>query len=515
MAWDDKKYIGVNTSSNGVSTSAVTSNADGSVLERLEYVQTVLGGGASGLRTIISESETVEENAIQYFNIGIFDVDAGAIALGSIDVTVISAVMEKSTGGGAFSASGITQPTFTKANGSVYCAYQFLAAQWTSGDMYKLVVSGITATIHSTVGYVPTAVWSNVVTELGDMDTNIEYIVGVVDDIHTDVGDLDSDLSAVAGVIADIHDTDLPDIKTDTSTILTDTEKIYDATFGVSPTSGSLASFIATGGTALGTVLPASTSLYDTVKNLSTVGITGAPVASTLADILHKDGSFTYDNTTDSLEAISDSISEGSLQIEADAGSTASVIIDAAALTQGTTDWWKGALLLSINGDNSGQARPIVSFNTTTDAVTVSPPFLAAPTAGDDFLVISGFKVPEWVPVAATAINATAVVTTGVDLLDLVDTDNKETYRLNNLRIKCANPGADTITISLYELINDTPTVVDTFTVTTDNYTTYFSLFDMFGLTHVAGDDITVNATTSAGSYAVTGNYQYDISYTA
>jgi hypothetical protein len=39
---------------------------------------------------------------------------------------------------------------------------------------------------------------------------------------------------------------------------------------------------------------------------ISTTGVTGAPVANTLADTLHKDGSFTYDNTTDSLEAIAD-----------------------------------------------------------------------------------------------------------------------------------------------------------------------------------------------------------------
>lgn len=49
------------------------------------------------------------------------------------------------------------------------------------------------------------------------------------------------------------------------TTIITDTEKIYDVALGVSPVDGSLASFIATGGTALGTRLPASKSLYDVV----------------------------------------------------------------------------------------------------------------------------------------------------------------------------------------------------------------------------------------------------------
>lgn len=47
--------------------------------------------------------------------------------------------------------------------------------------------------------------------------------------------------------------------------IIADTEKLYDVAFGVSPTDGSLASFLATGGTALGTRLPASKSLYDVI----------------------------------------------------------------------------------------------------------------------------------------------------------------------------------------------------------------------------------------------------------
>lgn len=221
MGWDEARFIGKNNSSNSVDTSSVASNADGSVLERLEWVQTALGSAAGQLRTAFSDSQAVEENAIQFFNIGIFDMDAGAIASASIDITSISAVMEKSTGGGAFSSAGITQPTFAKTNGSVYCSYQFLAAEWVTGDMYKLVVSGITATIGGATAYVPSAVWSNIVVETADIDTNVEYIVGVVDDIHTDVGTAISNIGAVAAVVADIHDVDLPDIKSDTGAIIT------------------------------------------------------------------------------------------------------------------------------------------------------------------------------------------------------------------------------------------------------------------------------------------------------
>lgn len=224
MAWNEERYIGKNNSSNGITTSAVTSNADGTILERLEWVQAALGSAAGQLRTAFSDSQAVEENAIQFFNIGIFDMDAGAIASASIDITGISAVLEKSTAGGAFSSAGITQPTFAKTNGSVYCSYQFLAAEWATGDMYKLVVGGITATVGGATAYVPSAVWSNIVVETADIDTNVETILSTVSDIHTDVGTAISDIGSVALVVADIHNTDLPNVKTDTGTVVLATE---------------------------------------------------------------------------------------------------------------------------------------------------------------------------------------------------------------------------------------------------------------------------------------------------
>ena len=169
MAWNDAIYIGENNSSNGISTSSVTSNADGSVLERLEYVQTVLGGEAIQLRTENSISGPVEEGALQRFSISIHDVDGGPISTANIDTTSISAEMARSRGGAAFSASGITQPTFSEIAGQVYCNYSFLAAQWQAGDMYRLIVSGISATVGSDTAYVPAAIWSNIILEQQDL----------------------------------------------------------------------------------------------------------------------------------------------------------------------------------------------------------------------------------------------------------------------------------------------------------------------------------------------------------
>jgi len=68
-------------------------------------------------------------------------------------------------------------------------------------------------------------------------------------------------------------------LQTDIQTIITDTAAMDDAS-GMQTLTGTAA--------------------------VSTTGITGAPTAQTLADTLHKDGSFTFDNTTDSLEAIAD-----------------------------------------------------------------------------------------------------------------------------------------------------------------------------------------------------------------
>ena len=176
MGWDDARYIGLNNADNLVSTSLVAADADGTVLERLEFIQASMGGAASQMRLTQSASNAVEENAILQFNIGIFDIDSGAVASGSIDITSITNVMMKSTGGAAFSASGITQPTFSKATGSVYCAYQFLAAEWQEGDMYKLTVGGITVTFGASTAYVPDMVWSNVVLELEDLE---DYVLAI------------------------------------------------------------------------------------------------------------------------------------------------------------------------------------------------------------------------------------------------------------------------------------------------------------------------------------------------
>ena len=84
------------------------------------------------------------------------------------------------------------------------------------------------------------------------------------------------------------------------ATIIADTEKIYDVALGVSPAAGALSSFIATGGTALGTNLAASKSILDALGhdgtndlNSGIIGQLQDYVTDDTASIYGRLGSFT------------------------------------------------------------------------------------------------------------------------------------------------------------------------------------------------------------------------------
>ena len=144
-------------------------------------------GGAIDARFFQSASGPVEEDAIQDFDITIFDVDLGAVLQANIDITSITAVMEKSTGGGAYSSVGITQPSFAKADGRVYVAYRFLAAEWAVGDMYRLGVTGISATVDAATVYCPAMVWSNRVDEAADVFNAVQKMWKQVDSADVNI----------------------------------------------------------------------------------------------------------------------------------------------------------------------------------------------------------------------------------------------------------------------------------------------------------------------------------------
>jgi hypothetical protein len=122
-------------------------------------------------------------------------------------------------------------------------------------------------------------------------------------------------------------------------------------------------------------------------------------------------------------------------------------------------------------------------------------------------------------PKKETAVNITAINASETSVFDLapvtdiisaVNIYRNFRYTVDKLRLKCADPGVNTVTVRLYELINSVLTQVDSFDITTANYATYFSMMDMFGVNHLSGDNLKITVQTSAGGpYVVTGSYVY------
>ncbi len=173
--------LGRNDNDNVFVSSAVVANADGSVLERLEWIQTAIGSGASQLRVLQSASGTVEETDIIRFQVALMDVDSGAITSANINITSITQTMERSRNGAAYAAISDPVVAFSKSDGIVYMDYEFKAAQWQVGDMYRMSLSGITCTVAGVTAYVPAMVWNNIVSEAEDVTNAVQYLYAVAD----------------------------------------------------------------------------------------------------------------------------------------------------------------------------------------------------------------------------------------------------------------------------------------------------------------------------------------------
>lgn len=71
----------------------------------------------------------------------------------------------------------------------------------------------------------------------------------------------------------------------------------------------------------------------------------------------------------------------------ADAGSTASTIVDAER-TEATTDYWQHGVVEMTSGPNIGQIRRVTAFNAATDTLTMAPAFKSAVAAGNTYRII-------------------------------------------------------------------------------------------------------------------------------
>lgn len=189
-------------------------------------------------------------------------------------------------------------------------------------------------------------------------------------------------------------------------------------------------------------------------------------------------------------------------------------------LAEATDDHYNGMLLMFTTGPNAGQAHVINDYAAGTRNVS----FLAGdqwtdvPVNGNAFVILpdsaqfiralitaigGGFQEQ-----ADVAVNINAILAAETDVLNLAAANTR--YIVRSLRLKCADPGANTVTVRLYELVNDGLTQVDSFAVTAATFATYHSLMDMFGVPHLAGDRLQVTVQASAGGpYAVTGQYSH------
>ena len=183
----------------------------------------------------------------------------------------------------------------------------------------------------------------------------------------------------------------------------------------------------------------------------------------------------------------------------------------------GRNDFISEKTILIMSGDAKDEDKGATAFDNVTGTVTLQGTgFNAQIKAGTIYRVLNISTVEVDVAnIAAkidaikgatgifyeqadTAVNITAIAASETDVLNLAVANTR--YIVRSLRLKCADPGANTV--------NDVLTEVDSFDIDAANFATYHSLMDMFGLPQLAGDSLKVTVQASAGGpYAVTGQY--------
>ena len=215
---------------------------------------------------------------------------------------------------------------------------------------------------------------------------------------------------------------------------------------------------------------------------------------------------------------------------------TGDSIIDAALIGIGANSYVSMLMVVYPGEFSNVDSMDITAFNNVTGEVTLNKAYkgvAAAIPAGIRYKIVTFRFVPAEVAALQTditaiiaslaalvgasgifneqadvAVNITATNGAETDVFDLNAASTR--YIIRSLRLKCADPGANTVTVRLYKLVNDVSVEVDSFAITTDNFGTNFSLMDMFGVPHLAGDDIQITVRASAGGpYVVTGQYSH------
>ncbi len=132
-----------------------------------------------------------------------------------------------------------------------------------------------------------------------------------------------------------------------------------------------------------------------------------------------------------------------------------------------------------------------------------------AKITGKEAAIAAGVTVEDYTnkPNDEVPVDVMAVVAPGTTIFDLSVADTH--YTVDKLGLVPDEPGGDTITAELWELVNGVLTLIRSFVMGGGSGGSYFSLVDMFGLDHLSGDSLKVVVVASANTYAVTGSYTY------
>jgi len=183
-----KLVLGADNADNAFSSANVTPDRDGSVFERLEEIaddtDAIQADEQDQVFTEQSPTPPVDEDGgHMYAQVGIVDRDDGEIASADIDISSATTTLEKSTGGGSFSTTGITQPTLQKKDGAVFLDFDIDESEWSIGDTAKLEASGVTAADdEGDTHHLGPFVWFFTILEDVDLEATVE-------DIDTDLGE--------------------------------------------------------------------------------------------------------------------------------------------------------------------------------------------------------------------------------------------------------------------------------------------------------------------------------------
>lgn len=104
-------------------------------------------------------------------SVAIADSVAGDISSANIDISAATVTLERSRAGAAFSSTGITQPSASKANGLVTVDFDLVGSEWKTGDTAHLLLRGVKATdSSSTARFLPANSWTFQVNAAGGFE---------------------------------------------------------------------------------------------------------------------------------------------------------------------------------------------------------------------------------------------------------------------------------------------------------------------------------------------------------